>query len=684
MNTDLQQIESIFLEAIERTGEERARYVAQACGQDELLRENVETLLKSHIKNDDGFLLNPPVPNITDALSQVEDAEELGELIGGRYRLLEQIGEGGMGVVYMAEQTEGVRRRVAIKVIKLGMDTRQFVARFEAERQAMALLDHPGIASVFDAGSTPTGRPYLVMELVRGSNITQFVDDHKFSLEKKLKLFVDVCNAIQHAHHKGIIHRDIKPSNILVTPLGGVPTPKVIDFGIAKAIDYQLTDKTLFTRYAALVGTPQYMSPEQAGIDGLDVDTRSDVYSLGVLLYQLITGSTPLSANKLEDLHPLSLPDTLRNADIDTPSTRLSKNRGNLVEDASKELALTGFRNELDWIVMKAIAYDRDRRYTTASELAKDVRHYLDGEPVAAAPTTRRYKAGLFLRKYRKTVFASLSVMLLLATATIISLYFALDARRANTKLTDTVFKLNNNIKKLETTETNLRNQIEQQLYDSAHLATFDEFALAIQPELAVFAHRVNKEWLEEFKKSEAAKKASGVEFAVELGAPELLIHLRYDSSVLTKFQHAELLGDALTRITAAMEKSAERNRTARSDKLIERTHQRLSSKRALDVTRELNAIIKSHRRTQYEILVKYYRQTFGENNYRVADALDLLAAVLIEEEEYSEAESHLKESLLLTAKCETDNDELKSKIAAATTRTQALLKICRDKQARN
>ena len=281
--------EAIFHGALQLPPEQRADYIKLACGDDEQLRAHVESLLKAN--NDAGDFLDEPAapsPNKTIAL-EIPLTEKAGDRIG-RYKLLQQIGEGGCGVVYMAEQEQPVRRRVALKVIKLGMDTKQVVARFEAERQALALMDHPNIAKVLDAGATETGRPFFVMELVRGIKITGYCDQNKLSAVERLKLFVQVCHALQHAHQKGIIHRDIKPSNILVTLNDGKPVPKVIDFGIAKATEQRLTDKTVFTAFEQFIGTPAYMSPEQAVMTSLDIDTRTDIYSLGVLLYELLTG----------------------------------------------------------------------------------------------------------------------------------------------------------------------------------------------------------------------------------------------------------------------------------------------------------------------------------------------------------------------------------------------------------
>src|SRR5438874_5260375 len=348
------------------------------------------------------------------ATMKIEFADTPDEAVGqtlGRYKLLEKVGEGGCGVVYVAEQTEPVRRRVALKVIKLGMDTKQVIARFEAERQALALMDHPNIAKVLDAGATEAGRPYFVMELVRGIKITEFCDEKSVPTADRLKLFTQVCQAIQHAHQKGVIHRDIKPSNILVTVNDGVPVPKIIDFGIAKATAGPLTDKTFFTAFEQFIGTPAYMSPEQAEMTGLDIDTRTDIYSLGILLYELLTGRTPFDAKELLAGGLDEMRRTIREQEPDRPSTRLSTMAaGELTTvakhrhtDAPRLIHLV--RGDLDWIVMKCLEKDRTRRYETANGLASDIQRHLNNEPVAARPPSTAYRFQKLVRR-NKLAFA--------------------------------------------------------------------------------------------------------------------------------------------------------------------------------------------------------------------------------------------------------------------------------------
>src|SRR5438067_258951 len=381
----------IFVQALDITlTEERHRFLTSACGEDVALLARVQALL---LADESGESFLPEQPKAT----VVPITEKPGDKIG-RYKLLQQIGEGGCGVVYMAEQTQPVRRRVALKVIKLGMDTKQVIARFEAERQALALMDHPNIAKVLDAGATETGRPYFVMELVRGIKITEFCDEKSIPTADRLKLFTQVCQAIQHAHQKGVIHRDIKPSNILVTVNDGVPVPKIIDFGIAKATAGPLTDNTFFTAFEQFIGTPAYMSPEQAEMTSLDIDTRTDIYSLGVLLYELLTGRTPFDPSELLQSGLDEMRRTIREKEPDRPSTRLSTMAEGELTTAAKHRHTEAprlihlVRGDLDWIVMKCLEKDRTRRYETANGLASDIQRHLNNEPVVARPPSALYR----------------------------------------------------------------------------------------------------------------------------------------------------------------------------------------------------------------------------------------------------------------------------------------------------
>src|SRR4051794_3279948 len=363
-------LEAVFLAALEKGApEERAAYLDQACAGDAELRRHVERLLSAQPKV--GNFLQAAAPGRSDTALEVPLAERPGTVIGP-YKLLQQIGEGGMGVVYMAEQQEPVRRKVALKIIKPGMDSRQVIARFEAERQALAMMEHQNIAKVLDAGTTDTGRPYFVMELVHGIALTKYCDDNQLTPRQRLELFVPICQATQHAHQKGIIHRDVKPSNVLVTMYDDKPVPKVIDFGVAKAVEQRLTEKTLFTQYGTMVGTFEYMSPEQAEMNAFGVDTRSDIYSLGVLLYELLTGTTPLERQRLREAAFGDIVRLIKEEEPPKPSTRLSTSGAALAtisqQRGSEPEKLTRLvRGDLDWIVMRCLEKDRTRRYETAN-----------------------------------------------------------------------------------------------------------------------------------------------------------------------------------------------------------------------------------------------------------------------------------------------------------------------------
>ena len=395
--------EAIFHAARDIPDPDRRReYVREACGGDEARIAHIEALLAAADGTDS--LLDRPAAGTAVATIDQPTTESPGTVIGP-YKLIEQIGEGGMGSVWMAQQTEPVKRLVAVKLIKAGMDSRQVIARFEAERQALALMDHPNIARVLDGGTTSGGRPYFVMDLVKGVPITRYCDEHHLTPRQRLELFIPVCQAVQHAHQKGIIHRDLKPSNVLVALYDGKPVPKVIDFGVAKAAGQQLTDKTLVTGFGAIVGTLEYMSPEQAEVNQLDIDTRSDIYSLGVLLYELLTGSPPFSRKELAQAGMLEMLRVIREQEPSKPSTKLSTAEGlpTLAANRGTEPAkLTKLvRGELDWIVMKALEKDRNRRYETANGFAMDVQRYLADEPVLACPPSAGYRLRKFARRNR-------------------------------------------------------------------------------------------------------------------------------------------------------------------------------------------------------------------------------------------------------------------------------------------
>jgi len=426
MKRKLQEIEQIYHALLEKeNAQERMTYLDEVCAGDADLRADIEALVKANERAGDFLELAPGDCRIT-----LESPMEEGPgTVIGPYKLLEKIGEGGMAVVYMAQQDRPIQRRVALKIIKLGMDTKEVIARFEAERQALALMDHPNVAKVFDAGATETGRPYFAMELVRGMSITGYCDQNKLRPKERLGLFLQVCQAVQHAHQKGIIHRDIKPANVMVTTHDGQPLPKVIDFGIAKATNQRLTEKTLFTRYAHIIGTPAYMSPEQAELSDVGIDTRSDIYSLGVLLYELLTGATPFSEHDLRQAGYIEMQRLIREQEPQKPSTKLST-LGRTIKDIAKyracspDLLRKAIQGDLDWIVMKTLEKTPDRRYDTASALALDIQRHLAEEPVLARSPSAVYRWRKFLRRHRRQVAIITILLTLLGTlAVVLSLW---------------------------------------------------------------------------------------------------------------------------------------------------------------------------------------------------------------------------------------------------------------------
>ena len=432
MPADPRRVKELFVAALELPDPQaRQAFLDRECGDDADLRRRLEVLLSAHDRPDSA--LEKPLAATGD---EPNPAESVGTIVAGRYKLLEPIGEGGMGTVWMAEQTDPVKRLVAVKLIKPGMDSRTVLARFEAERQALALMDHPNIAKVHDGG-TERGRPYFVMELVKGIPLTDYCDERRLTVSERLDLFVHVCSAVQHAHQKGLIHRDIKPSNILVTEHDGRPVPKVIDFGLAKALNRTsvLTDRTLHTAYGTVVGTPLYMAPEQVGINALDVDTRADVYALGVILYELLTGTTPLERKRFKEAAWEEAKRLIREEEPPKPSTRLSASDA-LPAIAARRHAEPArlnrlVRGELDWIVMKALEKDRNRRYETANGLARDVQRYLADEVVEARPPSAGYRVRKFVRRYKKPLATAAAFGVLLVLGLAVSIWQVVRARAA-------------------------------------------------------------------------------------------------------------------------------------------------------------------------------------------------------------------------------------------------------------
>jgi serine/threonine protein kinase len=445
MSPPAAELQDVFARALEIAApEERSAYLEDVCGDDPVLKAEIEALLRAHGRAGD-FLETPAMSELS-IDDDDDDAHEPAEAVGaivGNYKLLQEIGAGGMGIVYMAQQSAPVRRLVALKIIKPGMDSKQVVARFELEREVLAKMEHPNIAKVFDAGTTERGRPYFVMELVKGVPITSYCDALELSPRERLELFIPVCEAIQHAHRKEIIHRDIKPSNVLVERFDAKAVPRVIDFGVAKAVNQGLTDKTLFTKHGAIVGTPEYMAPEQAEDSALGVDTRTDVYSLGAVLYELLTGKTPLEQAALPRPGLFESLRRLREEEAPKLSSRLSKTKELAAIAACRKMEPAKLarlmRGELDWIVMKAIDKERKRRYESASALARDIERYLADEPVEAAPPSIGYRARKVGRKYRGPLTAVAAIALVLVAATAVSTWQAIRASReeANARQSD-------------------------------------------------------------------------------------------------------------------------------------------------------------------------------------------------------------------------------------------------------
>ncbi|MEO1528434.1 MAG: serine/threonine-protein kinase [Planctomycetota bacterium] len=629
-------IEDIFARAIALPPPQRPTFVRSECGNDEHAVVEVDLLIASHEKNESGgFVLDDPLG----AESNAADVSLLCGTTVGRYKLLEQIGEGGMGIVFMAEQVEDVRRRVALKVIKLGMDTRQVIARFEAERQAMALFDHANITKVLDAGVTESGRPYFVMELVSGVPITDFCRAESFDLGKRLELFVQVCDAVHHAHQKGIIHRDLKPSNILVTVVDGRPIAKVIDFGIAKAIGHQrLTEKTLFTRFAAMMGTPQYMSPEQAELNGMDVDTRSDIFSLGVLLYELITGTTPISGEELRETHPGQLHETIRETAIETPTHRLARlrrenARGSRVAQKA-ELAKRRHACELDWIAMKALAVDRGKRYASANEFAADVARFLAGEAVLAEPPSRLRSLNAFVNRYRGTLAVATTLAGAILTAAIACVVFAIQARDANRGLVESNEKLKNHVQQLEAAEARIRESVLERQHEMAISVALVKFEMMFSETMFELSLERFPEYFEPVSE--------------EYPTSDYELCMMFDQRLLLELPNRKHVQGYLERIEDVIDNDDEILRRAYDESMEGVVLEEQHTSECLQLQEMANARLPEHRHLFYRSLVAEYRKVFGERDPVVAEALQLLAVSLLEASEIGEAEARLREALAI------------------------------------
>lgn len=662
-----QREEAVFEAALQLHGAQRGAYLDQACAGDVALRERIEGLLGA-LERAGGLLDEPAVTREQASHAVViPPTAQPGDHIGS-YKLLQQIGEGGCGVVYMAEQTQPVRRRVALKILKLGMDTKQVIARFEAERQALALMDHPNIAKVLDAGSTDTGRPYFVMELVRGVKITEFCDENQLPMRQRLELFIQICQAIQHAHQKGIIHRDLKPSNILVTVNDGVPLPKVIDFGIAKATTGQsLTDKTVFTAFEQFIGTPAYMSPEQAMMTSLDIDTRTDIYSLGVLLYELLTGKTPFEARELLQVGFDEMRRTIREKEPARPSTRLSTMvEGELTTAAKRRHTeapkLINFvRGDLDWIVMKCLEKDRSQRYETANGLAMDLQRHLNSEPVIACPPSAAYRFRKLLRRNKLTFFAVSAVAMALVVGLAVALWQYTDKRRAYDRAVAA-----------EGEQSRLRRQADREASKSRHVATFlEEMLRGVGPSVALGRDtKILRELLDQTDGRIARELMDEADVAIELRDVLVQVYLE-----LGDYERAEALArtnlaqcrayysgdhsavaDALERLSQAL---LQLSRLSESEPLVLEAvsmRRRLAGTNHADYASALG-VLASLRRQQGSVAeaeslhreaVICFRNLRQTNSTTFAQALGNLVTALYEGGKFAEAETNQLEALTL------------------------------------
>jgi eukaryotic-like serine/threonine-protein kinase len=716
------------------TPEARAAFLREACAGDEQLRQRVEALIAAAQPTNDfleqaasgarTFLsaspgaagshspppeertgkskLPTPIPpgaTIQISLDSLPVSEKPGDRIG-HYKLLEQIGEGGCGVVYMAEQTEPIRRRVALKVIKLGMDTRSVVARFEAERQALALMDHPNIAKVLDAGATETGRPYFVMELVKGIKITEFCDQNKLSTKERLELFMQVCHAVQHAHQKGIIHRDIKPSNVMVCSHDGVPVPKVIDFGIAKATQQPLTDKTVFTAFGQFIGTPAYMSPEQAELSGLDIDTRTDIYALGVLLYELLTGKPPFEPETLMKAGLDEMRRIIRETEPPKPSTKLtqlvaadvrrlsapgsqpSTLNSQPPDRASLRRLLQEIRGDLDWIVMKCLEKDRRRRYETATGLAHDIERHLNSEPVTAGAPGTAYRVGKFMRRHRAGLATVTVIALLLLVGVLVSTWQAVRAKRAEKQARMVANFLEDMLNSVRPEEAKGRDTtLLREILDKA-AARVDK-DLKDQPEVqASLLLTMGKAYLSLLEYDKAAAALTSAQQAYKaafgnrcLGYVRSTIELSTAMSCLRKKEEAESLAREALNISRSVFGSDNTNVVSSLSRLAQAINYQGRFAEAENLGREAVAVARQaldkepagvakslhslgsllwlqHNPAAAEAAlqesVAIYKRVLGETNLLVAASLEILARVLTDQDRLAEAEATLRDVLAM------------------------------------
>jgi serine/threonine protein kinase len=654
-----QREEEVFEAALKSPANQRGAYLDMECAGDVELRRRVEALLGA-LERAGGFMKDSAAATRI-VQFRPPPTEKPGDRIG-RYKLLEQIGEGGCGVVYVAEQEEPVRRLVALKVIKLGMDTKQVTARFDAERQALALMDHPNIAKVLDGGATETGRPYFVMELVRGIKITDYCNEHKLPPRERLELFIQVCRAIQHAHQKGVMHRDLKPSNILVASDDGSPVPKVIDFGIAKATQGRLTDQTFYTALEQFMGTPAYMSPEQAEMSLHETDTRTDIYSLGVLLYELLTGKTPFDAKELVAAGLEAMRRTIREKEPARPSTRLSTMLdGELTTtarqrhtEAPKLIHL--LRGDLDWIVMKCLEKDRTRRYETANSLALDIRRHLDNEPIEARPPSNFYRFQKSVRRNKLAFVSAAAIALALLIGLAVSVEMGLKARREAAKSRHVAQFLEDMLNGADPNvalgrDTTLLREIADRTAENARTKLTDEPEVAVEIELVLA--NVYSDLRECDKMAESAQEARRLA-ALGVG----MNSLPYADATSSLARALQGLGKAKEAETTAREAIA-LQRKARGPGSI----QEAGSLACLsDALRHLDRLPEAESAINQSLAI--YRQRLGHDTSEVVWALNSLNIVLVREGienkgKLPDAERAIREAIAISTKLSPNQEQL-------------------------
>ncbi len=610
-------VESIFAAATELPDNEVGTFLDDACEGNVELKRRVSSLLSAHRKNDQWLESTPTKVTPTD-----ETCSSIGEQVGdkiGRYRLLERIGEGGMGVVYLAEQLDDIHRKVALKIVKLGMDTRQVLARFKAESQALSLFDHPCIARVLDAGTTESGRPYFVMELVEGVGIIEYGRNSDRKLADNLRLFVNVCEAVHHAHQKGIIHRDLKPSNILVSEADSPPTVTVIDFGIAKSVGGdRLTQRTLVTHCEAMLGTPAYMSPEQSSSAPEGIDIRSDVYSLGVVLYELLTGKTP-------DMSP----DHHQSRIINPPPTRIAQPQMKI-------------RRELDWITMKALSFDRKERYASANEFAADIQRFLDEKPVIAAPPAPFYKIRTLLRRHRITFVSFSLAATCLLVLTVACGYFALTAYYANTCLASANANLTKKNLELNNAKQDLSKAFDKHRYYVCFSIASEKFENNCIEEISRIENRIHRQWRRE-QTSEGIKPR-------DLRAANYLCFY-YDQRMLL-----ELPQEAMESITFQSLKEWQRredsiyDRVYGSDQFVLAEQQHIHTRHCHSLQQKLRLAVRPFRPRYFKAIANEIEDAFGGQSLQFADALQLLSLACRDSGQLRKADQFAEEARLISS----------------------------------